>query len=146
MGELSFISRICLYVLLGIMGLLSIFIFTWQVMVMRGKAMKNCDGSFDSWHEQKSHYGIAFADVFVACPATLSGIVLVFLSPRWGFYLLALAGFWWVWANIMTTANSLRFEKPRITFLWFLTYPFGAILGLVYIAWTIINFHAIYGL
>ncbi len=113
-------------------------------MVLKGKAMKNPDGSVDDWHEQKTHYGMAFADVFLACPATIVGIVLVFVSPRWGYYLLALVSFWFVWANIMTTATSLRFEKPRINLVWFITFPFGSLLGLAYIVWTLVHFDNIY--
>jgi hypothetical protein len=58
MGDLSLTSKISLFVLLGL----------------------------NSWHEQKTHYGIAFADVFVACPTSLIGIILIFLSPRLGYY------------------------------------------------------------
>jgi hypothetical protein len=63
-------------------------------MVVRGKVMKNPDGSLDDWHEQKSHYGMAFADVFLACAACLIGIALVTVDCRWGYYLLhyALSG------------------------------------------------------
>jgi len=125
-------------------GLLALIVWGWQVMVLKGKAMKNPDGSVDDWHEQKTHYGGAFADVFLACPATIVGIVLVFVSPRWGYYLLALVSFWFVWANIMTTATSLRFEKPRINLVWFITFPFGSLLGLAYIVWTLVHFDNIY--
>lgn len=141
---LSSLARVSLYALLVVMGLLSLLVWSWQLMVIKGKAMKNPDGSFDNWHEQKSHYGMAVADVFLACPLNVLGIVLVFLSPRWGYYLLALVSFWWVWANTMTTATSLRFEKPRITCMWFITFPFGILVGAAYIAWTILNFDTIY--
>jgi len=144
MDDTSLISRVWLYIILLVMGVLSVFIFIWQLMVLRGKAMPNCDGSYDNWHAQKGHYGIAFADVFLACPTSLAGIILVFLNPQWGHYLLALTSFWWVWANFMTTVNSLHFEKPRITFMWFLTYPFGILVGLAYISWNIFHFNAIY--
>jgi len=106
--------------------------------------MKNPDGSSDGWHQQKTHYGIAIADIFLACPASIAGILLVFVSPRWGYYLLALVSFWFVWANIMTTATSLRFEKPRITLNWLIVFPSGILLGLAYIVWTIIHFDIIY--
>lgn len=106
--------------------------------------MQNTDGSADSWHEQKTHYGIAVADLFLACPASILGIILVFISPRWGFYLLALVSFWFLWANIMTTATSLRFENPRLTLIWWIVFPAGSIVGLLYILWTIIHFEAIY--
>jgi hypothetical protein len=146
MQELSTIARLSLYPIIGVMGVLSILIFAWQILVLKGKAMKNCDGSYDNWHEQKTHYGMAVADVFVACPAVIAGIILIYVAPRWGFYLLALTSFWWVWANVMTTATSLRFEKPKITLVWFLTYPFGSLIGLAYIGWSIIHFQRIYAM
>ena len=144
MQHLSIFSQIFLYVLLGIMGLYCLLVFGWQVMVLKGKAMKNADGSFDSWHEQKTHYGIAVADIFLSCPINILGIILVFITPRWGFYLLALVSFWWVWANIMSTASSLRFEKPKMTLNWFFLFPFGIFVGLAYIVWTVVHFDAIY--
>jgi hypothetical protein len=144
MPGLSLVSQIGLYVLLALMGLLALAVWGWQILVLRGKAMKNPDRSADDWHEQKIIYGIAFADIFVACPATIMGIVLVFVNPRWGYYLLAWVSFWFVWANIMTTATSLRFEKPRITLNWFIVFPFAAFVGLAYITWTIIHFDIIY--
>lgn len=144
MQELTVVSRVSLYVLLALIGLFALLVAGWQVMVLKGKAMKNPDGSSDDWHAQKSHYGIAFADVFLACPATIVGLVLVVISPRWGYYLLALISFWLVWGNIMTTATSLRFEKPGINLNWFVTFPFGALVGLAYIVWTVIHFDVIY--
>lgn len=144
MQNLSTYSQISLYVLLGIMGLYSLMVFGWQIMVLKGKAMKNADGSFDNWHVQKTHYGIAFADVFLSCPANIAGIILVFIAPRWGFYLLALVSFWWVWANMMTTATSVRFEKPKVTLNWFFIFPFGILVGLAYIVWTVVHFDTIY--
>jgi hypothetical protein len=144
MQELTLFSQISLYVLLALIGLLALIVWGWQIMVLQGKTMKNPDGSTDDWHKQKTHYGIAFADIFLACPASIAGIILVFASPRWGFYLLAWVSFWFVWANIMTTVTSLRFEKPRITLSWFIVFPFGALVGLAYIAWTFIHFDTIY--
>lgn len=146
MQELPFVARLWLYPIIGAMGLLALMIFVWQIMVLQGKAMKNCDGSYDNWREQKTHYGLAVADVFFACPVNIAGIILVFVAPRWGYYLLALVSFWWVWANVMTTATSLRFEKPKITLIWFLTFPFGILIGLAYIGWSIIYFKQIYAL
>ncbi len=146
MQELSLLSQVSLYVLLGIMGFICLIVWGWQIRVLKGKAMKNPDGSFDNWHEQKTHYGIAFADIFLACPINIAGIVLVFVSPRWGYYLLALVSFWWVWANTMTTTTSLRFEKPKITLNWIIVYPFGILVGLAYIVWTILHFDIIYSI
>lgn len=144
MQELSLLSQISLYVLLALMGLLALIVWGWQIMVLRGNAMDNPDGSTDDWHEQKIFYGIAFADVFLACPVSIAGIILVFASPRWGYYLLALVSFWFVWANIMTTATSLRFEKPKFTLMWFIVFPFGTLVGLAYIVWSIVHFDTIY--
>ena len=143
---LSLTSQIILYVLLVLIGLYILLIGGWQIKVLRGKPMGNPDGSTDDWHEQKTHYGIAFADVFLACPAGLVGILLIFLAPRWGFYLLGLVSFWFVWANIMTTATSLRFENPKISMSWIVAFPFGIFLGIAYIIWTIVHFHIIFGL
>jgi hypothetical protein len=108
--------------------------------------MKNPDGSFDSWHEQKIHYGIAFADIFLACPVNIAGIVLVFVCSRWGCFLLTLVSFWWIWANTMTTTTSLKFEKPKITLNWIIAFPFGILVGLAYIVWTIVHFDTIFSL
>jgi hypothetical protein len=144
MQELSLLSRVTLYALLALIGVYALLVWGWQVNVLRGKAMKNPDGSSDDWHQQKTHYGIAIADIFLACPASIAGIFLVFVSPRWGYYLLALVSFWFVWANTMTTATSLRFEKPKITLNWFIVFPSGILLGLAYIGWTIIHFDIIY--
>ena len=146
MQELSLFSQVSLYILMGIMGIICLLVWGWQIKVLKGKAMKNPDGSFDNWHEQKTHYGIAFADIFFACPINIAGIVLVFVSPRWGYYLLALVSFWWVWANTMTTSTSLRFEKPKINLNWIIVYPFGILVGLAYILWTILNFDTIYSI
>ena len=144
MQELSILSRIVLYILLALTGLLALIIWYWQIKVLMGQAMKNPDGSEDDWHSQKTHFGIAFADVLLACPASIVGILLVFVSPRWGYYLIALVSFWSVWSNTVTTATSLRFEKPRISLMWFISFPFAGLVGLVYIVWTIIHFNTIY--
>jgi len=146
MQALSLLSQITLYVLLALMGLFALLTFGWQIMILKGRAMKNADGSFDDWHEQKTHYGMAFADVVLACPACILGIILVFISPRWGFYLLTMVGFWFVWANIMTTTTSLRFENPQLTLSWWFTFPTGILVGLAYIVWTMIHFDTIYTL
>jgi hypothetical protein len=144
MQGLSIFSQISLYVVLTLMGLLALLIGAWQVMVLKGKAMKNPDGSVDDWHQQKVFYGMALADVFLACPATITGVILVFFTPRWGYYLLSLVSFWFVWANFMTTANSLRFEKPRITLFWFVTFPLGSLVGLATIIWILVHFDKIF--
>lgn len=144
MQELSLVSRVVLWALLIVMGLFALLVMGWQIMVVKGKAMKNPDGTVDDWHEQKILYGMALADIFVACPMCLIGIALVIADPRWGHYLLAMGAFWFVWGNAMTTATSLRFEKPKLTLSWFFTFPFGALVGLAYIVWTVVHFDSIY--
>jgi len=144
MQELSIFSQINFYVLLVLIGLYVLLIGGWQIKVLRGEAMVNPDGSTDDWHKQKTHYGIAVADLFLACPISILGIILVFISPRWGYYILALVSFWFVWANIMTTATSLRFEKPKLTLNWWITFPTGILVGFAYILWTIVHFDTIY--
>ena len=144
MQELSLVSQISFYVLFALIGLFTLLIGGWQIMVLKGREMKNPDGSFDDWHKQKTHYGIAFADVFFACPVSIVGIILVFVAPRWGYYLLALVSFWFVWANIMTTITSLRFEKPKINLNWLIVFPFEILIGLAYILWTLIHFDTIF--
>jgi hypothetical protein len=143
-GELSFASSLSLYVLLALIAILTLILWDWQIMVLRGRSMSNPDGSSDDWHEQKMFYGIAVADVFLACPAGVAGIALVFVNPRWGFYVLSMVSFWFVWANIMTTVTSLRFEKPKITLVWFIAFPFGILVGLSFIAWTLFHFEKIF--
>lgn len=146
MPELSITSSVIFYILLVIMGILTLVIWVWQIMVLKGRAMNNPDGTFDCWREQKLFYGIAVADIFFACPANVIGIVLVFTAPRWGCFTLAIMSCWWIWTNTMTTATSLRFENPKITLNWLLVFPFGALLGLAYLAWSIIHFDAIFSM
>ena len=146
MQSLSLFSQISLYLLLALIGLLTLIIWGWQIQVFRGKHMANPDGSVDNWHEQKILYGMSVADIFVACPLSVIGIVLVFVSPRWGFYLLSWVCFWLVWANVMTTVTSLRFENPKITISWFIVFPLGALVGAAYLIWTLLNFDIIYSL
>ncbi|NYB51097.1 MAG: hypothetical protein HVN35_00830 [Methanobacteriaceae archaeon] len=146
MQQLPLTSQLTLYILLVLIGFFAVVIWYGQYRVLKGKGYDNPDGSRDDWHEQKTHYGIAFADLTVACPATIAGIILLLINPRLGFYIIALTSFWFLWANVMTTATSLRFEKPKITLMWFVTFPLGAIVGFAYIMWTILNFNAIFSL
>ena len=128
-------SQISLFVLLALIGLFSLLIFGWQIMILQGKSMKNPDGTTDDYREQKVLFGQAFADVFLACPVSFAAIALVFISPRWGYYLLAMVAFWYVWANTMTTATSLKFENPKITLSWLIVFPTGILVGAAYILW-----------
>ena len=142
--EIPLISKVVLYIVIVLFGLICIPILRWQIMVLRGKSMKNPDGSVDDWHEQKLFYGIALADITIAIPVTFIGIIFIFVGWRIGYYLTGLASFWFLWANVMTTATSLRFEKPKITLMWFIVFPFGALIGLAYIIWSLIYFQEIF--
>ena len=141
---LPLVSQISLYVLLILIGLFSLLVFGWQIMILRGKAMQNPDGTSDDYHEQKTHFGIAFADVFVACPTCFTAIVLVFINPRWGFYLLTMVAFWFVWANLMTTTTSLRFENPKLSLMWWIVFPTGIFVGLTTILWIVFHFDTVF--
>ncbi|MCP4074572.1 MAG: hypothetical protein GY744_00115 [Gammaproteobacteria bacterium] len=141
---LSLSSLLSLYFVLTIMALYLIPLSYWQLMVLRGKPMENPDGSVDDWHLQQILYGMAFADLFVAIPVNIIGIILVFINPLWGYYALALVSFWWLWTGVMSTSTSLRFEKPKINLMWFIIFPFGALVGGYYIIWTIIHFKQIF--
>ena len=142
--ELSLSAEIILYVIIGLFGFLSLIVLGWQIKVLRGKSMENPDGTADDWHNQKLFYGIALADVAIAVPVTLLGIVLIIADQRIGYYITGLASFWFLWANVMTTATSLRFEKPKISLMWFIVFPFGALVALAYIIWSLIYFQEIF--
>ena len=142
--EIPLISKVILYIVVILFGLICIPLLRWQIKVLRGKPMKNPDGSVDDWHKQKLFYGIALADITIAIPVTFIGIALIFVGWRIGYYLTGLASFWFLWANIMTTATSLRFEKPKISFSWFIVFPFGALVALAYIILTLVHFDAIF--
>ena len=101
--------------------------------------MDNPDGSVDDWHEQKILYGMSFADLLIICPITFLGIILIITNSNWGFYILGVVSFWYVWVNTAFTVTSLRFEKPKITVNWFVVYPFGILLGISYLMWVIFH-------
>ena len=145
LAELSLVSRITLFSLLALFGLITCIVYWAQIGCVRGRPFENPDGTKDDWREQKVFYGIAWADILVACPISITAVVLIFLAPRWGFFLMGMASFWFLWANTMTTITSLRFERPKITFQWIVVFPFGAVLGLSYLAWTVAHFDLLFG-
>ena len=145
MLELSVFSLITLYTLLAFIGVLSLLILGFQVQVLRGKRMPNPDGSADDWHEQKIFYGIAVADILFACPLGFAVVVLVLTGSPWGFFLLPVHGFYFLWANTMTTATSLRFHNPKFTLMWFIVFPLGALVGAATLLWSAIHLIGLYG-
>lgn len=142
---MSRLDKWFLYSYLVIFGLFCLAVFFWQIQVLRGRSLRNPDGTTDDWREQKLFFGMALADVTLAVPTALVGIGLIFLGLKPGYYLTALASFWFLWANFMTTATSLRFERPRLTLTWFVAFPLGALLALVYLVWSLVRFEAIFG-
>ncbi len=55
--EIPLIGKIILYIIIVLFGIMCIILCGWQLMVLRGKSMKNPDGSVDDWHKQKLFYG-----------------------------------------------------------------------------------------
>ncbi len=141
---LSMASSMALMVLVALLALFFVLLLWWQVQVLKGRAMDNPDGSVDDWHDQEILYGMAVADVFIACPLAFAGVAVVFLSPRHGVFLLALVSFFFIWVNVAFTKTSLRFRRPRITLNWFIVYPFGALLGLAFLVWTMAHFDVLF--
>jgi len=146
LDQLPIGSRITLYALLSTIAVFTLLVLWAQVGCIRGKSFENPDGTKDDWHEQKIFYGIAWADILVACPVSFAALIMVFAAPRYGFYTMGLVSFWFVWANVMTTVTSLRFEKPRITLPWIAVFPLGTVIGLAFISWTLAHFDTIYGI
>ena len=142
--DISPAGKIILYTDIIIFGILCILLFFWQLNVLRGRSMKNPDGSADDWHEQKIFYGIALSDLTLAVPLTLLGIILIFLNNEYGYYITAMTAFWFVWINAACTITSLKFHKPKITVMWFIVFPFGAIIGLIYLVWSLVYFNRIF--
>ena len=145
LADLPQSSRTFLYILLALVSLITVIVFFAQVGCVRGKPFENPDGTKDDWREQKIFYGIAWADLLVACPLSATGVVLVFLAPRVGFFLMGMVSFWFVWANVMTTVTSLRFENPRITIQWVTVFPMGSLIGLALLSWIVLHFRMIFG-
>ena len=140
MVDLPLFSRITLYVLVAFIGVLTLLILWFQINVIRGKRMPNPDGSADDWHEQEIFFGIAFADILFACPLGIAVAVLTLAGSRWGIFLLPVHGFYFLWANTMTTATSLRFHNPAFTLMWFIVFPLGAIIGAATLVWSALHF------
>lgn len=139
MHDLSPTSQITLYALLAFIGVLSLVILVFQIQVFRGKRMPNPDGSADDWHEQEIFYGIAVADILFACPLGFAVVVLVLTGSQWGLFLLPMHGFYFLWANTMTTTTSLRFHSPKFTLMWFIVFPLGALVGAATLLWSAIH-------
>ena len=144
--DLPLLSVITLYALLVFVTFLVLVLLWWQVQVIAGKRMPNTDGTFDDWHEQNVIFGHTVADIFFACPLGIATVVLILLGSVWGFFLLPMVGFWFVYANTITTATSLRFARPKLTVMWFIIFPLGILVGVAILVWTAVHFRAVYPL
>lgn len=145
-AELPVASVASLYLLLTLIAVFTGLVLFAQVGCLRGRPFENPDGTKDDWREQKLFYGIAWADILVACPLSFVAVALVFLAPRWGFFLMGMAGFWFVWANLVMTITSLRFERPRITAQWIVVFPTGSVVGLALLLWIVVHFDLVFSL
>ena len=142
---LPLVSQVSLLVLTGLIALITVLLLWWQVQVLKGRAMDNPDGSKDDWHEQEILYGMAVADVLIACPLALLGVVLTLLEPGVGIFVLALVSFFFLWVNVATTTTSLRFRDPKVTASWFIIFPLGSIVGAAYLAWALLHIEIVLG-
>lgn len=140
MSDLSSLSVFTLYILLAFIGVLSLLILWFQINVFRGKRMPNPDGSADDWHEQEIFYGIAVADILFACPLGFAAVLLILSGSPWGFFVLPMHGFYFLWANTMTTVTSLRFHNPKFTLMWFIVFPLGILVGAATLLWSALHF------
>lgn len=144
MPDMSWKSQITLYVLLLLITVLVLILLWFQIQVFQGKRMENPDGSADDWKEQEIFFGIAVADILLACPLGIATVVLILAGSPWGFYLLPMFGFYFLWANTMTTVTSLRFHKPKFTLMWFIVYPLGILVGIAILIWTTLQVGSVY--
>ena len=144
MQDIPVVSIVILYILLGLFGIYFVLLWGWQLMVFRGKRLKNVDGSYDDWHEQKMDYGFAFSDLVLGCPIGILGVVLAFFQFQFGFYIMSMVSFWFLWVNLGTTVTSLKFQNSKLNFSWFMTFPFGAIMSLAFIVWSMVYYDVVY--
>jgi uncharacterized membrane protein YgcG len=107
----------------------------------------NPDGSVDDWHAQPLHYGIALADLILILPVTILAYTFYFCQQfALAHYVFSLIASWLVYCNLFTTATSLKFQSPvAMDWDWFISYPFGAVLGALYLTWVLTHFEAIFG-
>ena len=95
-ARLSIGSTISLYILLAAIALFTLLVIRAQAGCIRGKFFSNPDGTRDDWRQQKIFYGIAWADLVLACPTSLVALVLIFTVPPRGFFFLFPATFYYL--------------------------------------------------
>ena len=144
MEQLSLSAKLIFYIIIAVKGFFLLLLWWGQTQTLRGKFFKNPDGSSDDWQKEHIMYGIAVADIVLACPVGIVGIVLALCGSHWGFFILAAIAFYFVWANTMTTVTSIKFYDAKFTLAWFFVFPFGILIGLAYIVWIVIHFKTIF--
>lgn len=145
MATLSHASLIWLWVIAGVLAVMSIILFMVQFKVMTGGRYENPDGSVDDIRETPLLFGICLADVVFILPLTLLGVVVLFFDLQVGVFLLSLGALIFFYANLAFTATSLRFRQPKITLMWFVTFPMGILAGLAMLFWVALHFKALFG-
>jgi len=137
-------SQIVLYICIAFYILFIPLNLIEHITLLRGKKVKRADGSVDEIETFPEYYAYALSNIFSVVPAVVSGIILVLLNHRMGFYLMAVVSFWMVFNFFARTATSLKVYKPTITLKWILDSPIFMIVGLTYICWSLVNFSSIY--
>ncbi len=107
----------------------------WQVMVVLGNPMANPDGTVDTIAEPLT-FGFVLADLAVAIPIGILGIIGMLLQKKWGLILSAMFSFFLFYMNVAGTAASLwGGGTDVITLEWLLIYPSGCVVGLAFWIW-----------
>lgn len=142
--DLSVVSQSILYFCIAFYGLfipLELFV---QIKMLKGQKVPKPDGSFDQIETYPEFFAYAIGNLFLLLPVMIASIILVLLSHRMGFYLMALVSFWMVFNYFCRTAVSFKVYTPKPSLKWIFVFPWYAIIGLIYIVWSVVHFGIIY--
>jgi hypothetical protein len=142
--ELSLVSKVIVGVCIVANIFLVLRILYLQTKVVRGQKVSKPDGSCDDPEREPDFFAHAIADIIVICPAVLASVVLVCLGHRMGYYLLAIVSFSSVHIYLAQTATSVKFYKPTFNLAWLFVFPLNAVVGLIYVVWSVINFDMVF--
>ena len=107
----------------------------WQIMVLLGNPMANPDGTVDTIAEPLT-FGFALADLAIAIPVAILGIVGMLLHKKWGLILSAMFTLFLFYMNFAGTAASLWGSGfDVITLEWLLLYPAGCVVAIAFWIW-----------
>ncbi|MCP4231284.1 MAG: hypothetical protein GY771_14200 [bacterium] len=130
--------------LTALIGLLFVFLLFavyivalgyWQIMVLLGNPMANPDGTVDTIANPLT-FGFALADLALAIPVAILGIVGMLLQKKWGLFLSAMFTFLMFYMHFAVTASSLwggGFDV--ITLEWLLLFPSGCVIAVIFWIW-----------